>query len=60
MQNEYIERFNQTFRQDVLDVYQFEDLYEARQIKEEWMKDYNYHRLLESLNNISPIKFYSA
>lgn len=60
MQNGYIERFNRTFRQDVLDAYLFEDLYEVRQIKEEWMEDYNYHRPHESLNNLSPIKFCSA
>ena len=32
MQNAYIERFNRTFRQDVLDAYIFEDLYQFREI----------------------------
>ena len=57
MQNGYIERFNRTFRQDVLDAYLFEDLLEVRQITDEWMEDYNHHRPHESLRNLSPIKF---
>jgi putative transposase len=60
MQNGYIERFNRTFRQDVLDAYLFEDLLEVRQITDEWMEDYNHHRPHESLRNLSPIKFCSA
>jgi putative transposase len=60
MQNAYIERFNRTFRQDVLDAYIFEDLYQFREITEEWMEDYNNHRPHESLNNHSPVKHCSA
>jgi putative transposase len=44
MQNAYIERFNRTFRQDVLDAYILEDLYQFQEITEEWLEDYNYHR----------------
>lgn len=57
MQNGFIERFNRTFRQDVLDAYMFEDLDQFRDITEEWMEDYNHHRPHESLNNLSPLKF---
>jgi putative transposase len=57
MQNAYIERFNRTFRQDVLDAYIFEDLYQFREITEEWLEDYNHHRPHESLNNLSPLKY---
>ena len=60
MQNGYIERFNRTFREDVLDAYMFEDPYQFREIKDEWMEDYNNHRPHEALNNHSPIKYCSA
>ena len=60
MQNGYIERFNRTFREDVLDAYMFEDLYQFREIKDEWMEDYNNHRPHEALNNHSPVKYCSA
>ena len=60
MQNAYIERFNRTFRQDVLDAYIFEDLYQFREITEEWLEDYNNHRHHESLNNLPPLKYQST
>ena len=59
-QNSFIERFNRTFREDVLDAYLFEDLYEFRHITDEWQEDYNYFRPHESLNNLSPIKYCGA
>jgi putative transposase len=60
MQNGYIERFNRTFRQDVLDAYMFKDLYEFNDIKDEWLEDYNHRRPHESPNNYSPIKYSTA
>jgi len=60
MQNTYIERFNRTFRQDVLDAYIFEDLYQFREITEEWLEDYNHHRPHESLKNLLPLKYQST
>ncbi|NDA64553.1 MAG: IS3 family transposase, partial [Chitinophagia bacterium] len=43
--------------QDVLDAYVLEDLYQFREITEEWMEDYNNHRPHESLHNHSPVKY---
>ena len=55
MQNGYVERFNRTYRQDVLDAYLFEDIEQARLLSEEWMRDYNYDRPHESLEGKTSI-----
>lgn len=53
-QNAYIERFNRTFREDVLDAYIFEDVNQVREIAENWMEEYNETHPHESLGGISP------
>ncbi len=54
MQNGYIERFNQTFRQDVLDAYLFSGIDQVRVIAEKWMEDYNFSRPHEALGGMTP------
>ena len=44
----------------VLDAYIFEDLYQFREITEEWLEDYDHHRPHESLNNLPPQKYQST
>lgn len=39
MQNSFVERFNRTFREEVLDFYLFRSLDEVRNIAENWMFD---------------------
>ena len=56
-QNGFIERFNRTYREDILDSYLFDSLTEVRQITQQWMINYNQERPHESLNNLSPIAF---
>lgn len=58
-QNAYIERFNGTFRRDVLNAYIFKSLNEVREIIAKWMYDYNYERPHTALNNKTPIEFAS-
>lgn len=56
-QNAYIERFNGSFRRDILNAYVFKSLNELRNITEEWMYDYNYNRPHKSLNYKTPIEY---
>jgi len=56
-QNAYIERFNRTYREDVLDAFLFEDLEEVRHITERWLEDYNTLRPHEALKGLSPRQF---
>ena len=53
-QNAYIERFNGSFRKDVLDAYLFENIHQMKSIAEEWMEDYNYERPHDALGGRSP------
>jgi len=56
-QNAYIERFNRTFREDILDAYLFDDLEEVRNITQQWLEDYNIIRPHEALKGLSPRQF---
>lgn len=48
-QNSYAERFNETFRTEILDFYIFHNLNEVREITERWVEVYNEERPYESL-----------
>jgi putative transposase len=53
-QNAYIERFNRTFRHDVLDMYAFSNLDEVQRISTQWMYDYNSDRPHQCLDGMTP------
>lgn len=60
MQNGFVERFNRTYREEVLNAYVFETLDEVRRMTADWLARYNDHRPHESLNNLSPRQYLVA
>jgi len=60
MQNGLVERFNRTYREEVLDCYVFETLTEVRCMTKEWLTRYNEQRPHEALGNLSPREYLMA
>lgn len=56
-QNAYIERFNKTYRQEVLDAYVFTSLEQVKDITDQWIMDYNQERPRKALNGLTPMAF---
>ena len=57
VQNAFIERFNRSYRTEVLDARIFNNLIEVREITSEWMEHYNNERPHESLGNLPPMQY---
>lgn len=56
-QNAYIERFNRTYREEVLDLYLFESLDDVRRITDGWIKEYNEERSHDATDRIPPSQY---
>lgn len=56
-QNAFVERFNRTYREAVLDMYLFDSLEEVRAITEAWLIDYNMLRPHDALGGLPPAVF---
>ena len=57
VQNALIERFNRSFRRDVLDAFIFETLDQAKEQAALWREDYNENHPHQSLGGMSPLKY---
>lgn len=56
-QNAFIERFNQTYRTEVLDANVFSSIHEVRTISNDWRRRYNTERPHDSLGRVPPLLF---
>ena len=56
-QNAYIERFNRTYREEILNMYLFRDINEVQKITDRWREEYNGERPHQSLGHLTPYEF---
>jgi putative transposase len=56
-QNAYIERFNRSYRTEVLNAHLFESIAELRALTVQWLESYNRERPHDSLGRVPPLTF---
>ena len=56
-ENAIVERFNRTYREDVLDANLFANVSNAQEITDRWRHEYNYVREHESLGYKTPVSY---
>jgi putative transposase len=57
VQNAFIERFNRTYREEVLNAYLFHSTQEAQQLSDAWLVDYNERRPHDALGRVPPLTY---
>ena len=58
-QNAFIERFNRTYRTEVLNAYVFESLDQVREISADWLQSYNEERPHDALAGLPPALYWA-
>jgi len=56
-QNAFIERFNRTYRTEVLNAHMFANLQRVQSTTDSWLIDYNEFRTHDSLGGMPPMQF---
>jgi len=56
-QNSFIERFNRTYRTEVLNMYLFKEISEVRDITNNWIREYNEERPHTALGRLTPREY---
>lgn len=56
-QNAIVERFNRTYREDILDAHIFENIPAVQTTTYKWIEDYNGVRPHQALNNLTPAEY---
>lgn len=56
-QNAFMERFNRTYREEVLDAYVFESVWQVQDLSDRWLPDYNEQRPHDALGRVPPLTF---
>ena len=56
-QNAFIERFNCTYREVVIDAFLFQTITEVQAITEKWLEEYNAVQSHEALGDVAPYQY---
>lgn len=56
-QNAYIERFNRSYREEVLNAYLFDSVTEVQHITDDWLRRYNEIRPHDALGSLPPARY---
>jgi putative transposase len=57
VQNAFIERFNRTYREEVLNAYLFHSTQEAQALSDAWLVEYNEQRPHDALGRVPPLTY---
>ena len=56
-QNAFVERFNRTHREEVIDAHLFDSIAQVRDLTDSWIPQYNEERPHDSLGRVPPLTF---